>query len=444
MLFSKKDLSKLILPLLLEQALAQAVGMIDTIMVAQAGAAAVSGVSLVDSVNLLILYFLGAASGGGAIVISQAIGAGRNKVTEKAKNQLIWVSFLLGVFLSVAVLLFRKGLLSLIFGSISAEIMHHAQNYFFFTALSLPFLALRNAFGAIYRSFGNTRISLYVTLVTNIVNVGGNAILIFVYHMGAAGAAISTLCARVVGAVIMLFLICDKRRKIHVEKIYYFKPDFQIIKRIFMIGIPNGFESSMFQFGKVITQSLISTFGSVAIAANAAANTFTSMLYIPGTAMGSAMTTVVGRCIGAGEKEQAKRYTRRLLGFVYGIILLMAVVMSIFAPQLVGTFRLTPEGSKLAVNLFLFHSICVSTIWPIAFTLPNSFRAASDVRYTMVISIVSMWIFRVGGGFFFAKFLELGVFGVWIGMACDWVFRAILFGTRFLRGRWLTKYKELR
>lgn len=439
-MFSRRDLTNMIIPLLIEQIFAHLIGMADTVMVAQAGAAAVSGVSLVDSVNLLILYFLGSLSTGGAIVLSQAIGSGRTKNTKQVIKQLVWVSFLVGVALSVIMVFSRKALLRLIFGAISAEIMANAQVYFLYTALSYPFIALRNAIGAAYRSFGNTTVSMYVTFVANIINICGNALLIFVFHMGAAGAAIATLVARIIGAAIVVVLACNKRSIVYIENILSFKPDFKLIKRILSIGIPSGFENSVFQLGKVITQSVVSTFGSVAIAANAAANTLSALLYIPGNAVGPVMTTVVGQCIGAREQKQAKRYALRLLGVVYAIIIIIALILSLLAPQLVGLFNLPAESTELAIGLFLFHNICVSTIWPVAFTLPNAFRAASDVRYTMILSIASMWIFRVGGSFFFAKYLEFGAFGVWLGMACDWVFRATLFGIRYLRGTWLTKY----
>lgn len=443
MLFSRRDLAKLIVPLLIEQALSVTIGMMDTVMVSAAGEAAVSGVSLVDSVNLLILYFLNAMATGGAIVISQALGAKDTKNIKAAPKQLIWVSFLFGVLLSAVMVFSRKGLLRLIFGSISAEIMANAQIYFLFTALSFPFIALRNAVGANYRAYGISKVSMYVSMVQNILNISGNALLIYQFHMGAAGAAIATLFSRFVGAVIMVCLACNKRSPVYIEKILHFKPDFKLIKRILGIGLPSGFENSVFQLGKVITQSLISTFGSVAIAANAVANTLSSMLYIPGSAMGLAMTSVVGRCMGANEKAQAKLYARRLLGIVYAIIAVMAVSMSIFSPNLVGLFSLSEEAEALAIRLFLLHNICVCTVWSTAFTLPNSFRAASDVTYTMVLSITSMWVFRVGGSFFFAKLLGMGVIGVWVGMACDWVFRAVLFGIHYLRGSWLTKYTKI-
>ena len=443
MLFSRKDLSKLIIPLFIEQAFSVVVGMADTIMVARAGEAAVSGVSLVDSVNLLVLYFLGSLSTGGAIVLAQTIGSGKVKGVKNIAKQLFWVSCFVGAFFGLVMVLFRKPLLGLIFGSVSSEIMYHALGYSLFTALSFPFIALRNAVGAYYRVQGNSSVSMVVTLVVNVLNIGGNALLIFGFHMGAAGAAIATLFARFVGAMITLVLVLNKKSMVYLEHLFHYKPDFRIIKRILSIGLPNAFENSVFQLGKVITQSLVSTFGTISIAANAAANTLTSMVYICGSSIGPAMTTVVGRCIGAGEKEQAKHYTKLLVGIVYCLLFVVAGGISLLARPLVGMFHLSQEGTALAIRLILFHNICVMLIHPIAFAITNAFRAASDITNTMVISIASMWIFRVGGAIFFAKVLEFGVLGVWLGMFCDWFFRAIMFSIRFLTGRWLTKYKEL-
>ncbi|MBQ6824770.1 MAG: MATE family efflux transporter [Clostridia bacterium] len=442
MLFTKQELKKMIVPMFVENVLSVTVGMADTVMVARAGEAAVSGVSLVDSVNLLILYFIGALSSGGAILIAQAIGAKNERVIKDAQKQLFWISVIISSIISLIIVISHRPLLRLIFGSISAEIMANAQIYFLITALSLPFLAIRNAVGAAYRSFGITKVSMNISLLTNVINVGGNALLIFGFGMGAAGAATSTLFARFIGAVLSVVLVLDKKRPVYIEKLFHYRPDGKLIKRILQIGLPSAFENSVFQLGKVMTQSLVSTFGTVAIAANATANTLTSMLYVPGTTMSGAITTVVGRCVGADEPKQAKKYARNLVGLAYLFIITMALVMWLLSKQLVGLFNLSAESQPLAINLVLFHNAFVCTVWPIAFTLPNAFRAASDVNFTMILSIVSMWLFRVGGSFFFAKTLEFGIYGVWMGMACDWVFRAAVFGIRYLRGTWLTKYKK--
>lgn len=444
MLFTNRDLKKIIVPLLIEQILGVTIGMLDTVMVASAGEAAVSGVSLVDSVNLLMFYVIGALASGGAITISQLLGAKNKEYANKAVKQLVWVVFLVSSILMVLMLTFRKGLLALIFGSIEADVMASAQIYFLFTAMSYPFLALYNAGAAIFRAMGNSKISMRASLVMNLINLCGNALLIFVFKMGAAGAAIATLFARMVGAGIMMYLAHNKKLEIYMEKTLSWKPDWILIKRICGVGIPNGLENGMFQFGKVITQSLISSFGTVAIAANAAASGLCSIQYTAGGALGLTMVIVVGRCVGACETEQAKMYARKLLFIAYSIVTTVCVIMAIFSKQLVGLYGLSVDSTALGQKLLLLHCVAACTVHPTAFCLTNSFRAASDVRFTMIISMVSMWIFRVGLSYVFGRYMGMGVMGVWYAMVCDWTFRAIIFGTRFIRGTWLTKYKALK
>jgi len=443
MLFSNRDLRKIIIPLLIEQTLAVTIGMLDSMMVASAGEAAVSGVSLVDTVNLLLIYIFSALAGGGSIVIAQFLGKEDYKRAKEASKQLVWVVFLVSFTVMTLTLIFRIPLLHLIFGSIAEDVMANAQIYFLFTAISYPFLGLFNAGASVFRAVGNSRISMLISVVMNVLNVAGNALLIFVFHMGAAGAAIATLFSRIVGAVIMLVLVRDKRRIVYVENLFHFRPNMALIKRICGIGIPNGLENGMFQFGKVITQSLISSFGTMQIAANAVANSLTSLQYIPGTTIGLTIVTVIGRCIGAEEKEQAKSYTKKLLGIAYALIIFISLILCVFSKQFTGFYHLSGESTKIAFQLLIFHCICVSTIWPLAFTLPNSFRAASDVKYTMVLSVCSMWVFRVGLSFVFSKMLHMEIYGVWLAMVVDWLFRALMFVIRYLRGTWLTKYKPL-
>ncbi len=444
MLFTNRELKKIIVPLLIEQMLGVTIGMLDTVMVASAGEAAVSGVSLVDSVNLLMVYVFTALASGGAITISQLLGAREKEYSLKAAKQLVCVVFFVSFVIMTTMLIFRKGLLSLIFGSIEADVMKNAQIYFLFTALSYPFLALYNAGAAIFRAMGNSKISMRASLVMNVINLCGNALLIFVFKMGAAGAAIATLFARMVGAVAMMYLIHNKQLDVYVEKLYRWKPDWYLIKRICAIGIPNGMENGMFQFGKVITQSLISSFGTIQIAANAAAAGLSSVQYTPGGALGLSMIIVVGRCVGACETEQAKKYARKLLMIAYVIVAALSLGMALFSKPLVGLYNLSPESSALARKLLILHCVSVCTVHPMAFCLTNSFRAASDVKFTMIISMISMWVFRVGLSYVFGKYMGMGVMGVWLAMVSDWTFRAIIFGTRFVRGTWLTKYKALK
>ena len=443
-MFSRKYLFKILLPLFAEQILAVTVGMVDTVMVSSAGETAVSGVSLVDSLNLLLNYIFSAMATGGAVVCSQFIGKKDYDTARSSAKQLIWCTTSVAVVIMSIALLFRVPILKLIFGTIEEDVMFHAKNYFLFTALSFPFLAIYGGGAALFRSMGNSKISMIASITMNILNVTGNAILIFGFHLGAAGAAIATLVARIVGATIMMVLIHNKENVIYLENMLSFRPDFAIIKRILGIGIPSGMENGMFQFGKLMTQSLISTFGTAAIAANSVASTLSNFEYAIGTSISLTMITVVGQCIGAEDKKEAKKYTLKLLKIEYLVMIFVVTLISIFSKTIIGFYNLSPEAAKLGHTLILIHGIIVATIWPMGFTLPNAFRAASDVRFTLMVSIFSMWIFRVGFSYVFALGLGLGVLGVWLAMFSDWTCRAIFFLVHFIRGKWLNKYKPLK
>ncbi len=439
MLFSRRDLVKILLPLILEQVLAVTVGMVDSMMVSSVGEAAVSGISLVDSLNLFMSNVFAALAAGGAVVCAQFLGQKDYASARVSAKMLYYVLFFISAAVMAVALIFRVSLLSLVFGKTEAAVMAHARIYFLFTALSYPFLALYNGGAAVFRAMGNAGISLSVSLGMNAFNIAGNAILIYGLRLGAAGAAIATLLSRVFGAGVILFLSHNKKNPIYVEKLFRVRPDPGMIRNIFRIAIPGGLENGTFHFGKLMTQSLVSTFSTASIAANAVANSLVSFEYAVGGAVGLTMITVVGRCAGAGKKEQAKSYTKKLLGVTYGIMFFVALALSFLARPVIGVYDLSAESNGLALKMILLHNAFAATIWPVAFALPNAFRAASDAAFPMLISAFSMWAFRVGCSYLLACRFGLGVISVWIAMMIDWVFRAAVFLWRFLSGRWLEK-----
>ena len=441
LLFTKKDLVKLIIPLVIEQLFAITIGMADSVMVSTAGEAAISGVSLVDTINLLLVYIFSALSAGGAVVISQLLGKGNPLESRHAAKQLIWVVTAMATLLTLIAVIFRKSILSLVFGSIEADVMQNALIYFLFTAMSYPFLGIYNACAAIFRSMGNSKISMSASVLMNCINVTGNAILIFGFGLGAAGAAIATLVARIVGAVIMLVLLRNKNNTIYIDKMLSFKPDFKIIKRICAIGIPTGFENGLFQFGKVLTQSIIATFGTAQIAANAVGSTLAAFQYMPGIAIGLALVTVVGQCVGAGKHEEAKMYAKKMLGVAFALIFGVTVILLLLLNPIIKFYGLGAESATLAKQLIISHSIATCLMHPCAFAIANAFRAASDVKYPLAISIFSMWVFRVGFSYILGLYFGWGAMGVWLAMYCDWIFRACIYIPHFSRGKWLTKYR---
>ena len=444
MLFSRKDLAKIIFPLFIEQLLVITIGMADSMMVSGAGEAAVSGVSLVDTVSLLLSYIFSALATGGAVVSAQFIGKKDHDSAMASAKQLIYSVLFVSIIIMGFALIFRTSILKLVFGSIDTDVMYSAKSYFLYSALSYPFLALYNAAAALFRSMGNSKVSMVASFIMNVVNVIGNAILIYGFNMSVAGAAIATLISRIVGAGILIALLHDKHNIIYIEKIFKYRPDFTIIKSILNIGIPSGIENGMFQFGKILTQSLVSTFGTYAIAANAVASTISSFEYALGTAIGLSMITIIGRCVGAEDYNQAKFYAKKLLQIEYVVIIGVCIIITVLLKPIVGIYNLSAESAKLVYQLMILHHILISTIWPFSFTIPNSFRAANDVKYPLIISLISMWLFRVAFSYILALWFDLGVLGVWLAMFIDWAFRFILFAIRYARGTWLTKYKAIK
>ncbi len=443
MLFSRKDIRKILFPLLVEQILAVALGMFDSMMVSSVGEAAVSGVSLVDSISILLINVFSALATGGAVVCSQFLGHKDKEGAKSSAKQLYYAVFAVSGTLMAVALLFSDEILRFVFGKVADDVMAYAQTYFIITAISYPFLGLYNGGAALFRAMGNSKISLYVSLSMNLLNVGGNALLIYVFDMEVAGAAISTLAARIFGAAVMLVLSHSRKNAIYVDNIFRFRPSFPIIRRILRIGIPGGMENGMFQIGKLITQSLVSSFPTAIIAANSVANTLASFEYAAGGAVGLTLITVIGRCTGAGETEQAKYYAKKLLLTAYKIMILTSILLTVFASPVIGLFELSEEATQTALRLVLIHNAATALVWPLAFTLPNCFRAASDVMFPMVTSIASMWLFRVIGSYVFALYFGLGVYGVWVAMFCDWIFRGSLFFIRLISNRWLLKYNKL-
>ncbi|WP_394524870.1 MATE family efflux transporter [Lacrimispora sp. JR3] len=441
-LFTKKQLRKLIFPLVIEQFLAVAMGMTDTLMVASVGEAAVSGVSIVDTINVLLIGLFGAMAAGGSVVTAQYIGRKDEKNVSNAAGQLFLAVGGLSIILMTVTLIFNESLLRLIYGNIDQDVMGNARAYFYLSSLSYPFLAFYNSSAALFRSVGNSGVSMRVSFIANLFNIVGNIIFIYGLHMGVAGSGLSTLISRIFCAVIMLVLL---QRHAGLSVDFTFKIDKDMLRKILYIGVPNGVENSIFQLGKLLLSSLISSFGTIAIAANAVASTICGLETIPATAIGIAMVTVVGQCVGAGELDQAKRYMGKLLKTAYTWLIVLNLSLIPFLNVITNLFQLSPETSSLAVKLMLYHSICCMLIHPLAFCLTNGLRAAGDVRYTMVVSICSMWICRIVLAYVLSLHFGLGLMGIWIAMTIDWLVRAIFFSNRVLRGKWRRfAYRTLR
>ena len=434
-LFSNLSLKKLIVPLVIEQILAITVGMADTRMVSCAGEAAVSGVSLVDMINVLLINIFAALATGGAVVTSQFIGAQDRKGACRSGMQLLLVSFGASLLIMGLTLAFQRPLLQLLFGSITPEVMDNCLTYLWLSAISYPFLALYNACAALFRAMGNSKVSMYTSAFMNALNILGNAICVMGLGMGVAGVALPSLISRGVAAGVMLALLRNPSHLVTLRG-QSFRPDFWMIRKILHIGIPNGLENGLFQLGRVLVVSIISVFGTAQIAANAVANNLDALGCIPGQAMSLAVITVIGQCIGAQDYKQATYYTKKLLKLSYLMGAVCNGLILLLLPWLLNIYNISAAAQELAFLLVWIHDGLAIFLWPAAFILPNALRAANDVRFTMVISIFSMWAFRILLSYIVALGFQWGAVGVWLAMVVDWVFRIILFVWRFTSGKW--------
>lgn len=434
--FSNRDLRRLIIPLFIEQLLNCTVGLIDSLMVATVGEAAVSAVSLVDSISILLVQAFGALAAGGAIVAGQYIGCREMKRACRAGQQLTLSMGLTSVVVMALLYLFSNFLINVVFGAITAEVEGYARTYFYIVSASIPFMAIYCSGAALFRMMGNSRISMVIAIAMNAINVAGNALLLFVFDMGIAGVAIATLFSRIVAAIVAMALLCNEKHEIHFPKGGSWKPDWNMIRNIMSLGIPNGLESSLFQLGKIVMLSLISGFGTAAIAANAITNNMATYQIIGGHSVGLAMVTVVSQYVGAGKYDEVRRYTKRLMKLSYLLVLVMVSITLVLFPLILYLYDVSDEANYYAIQCVLFHSAAACFLWPASFTLPHALRAAGDAKYTMFVSIASMWIVRVGFGYLLGGYFGMGVFGVWVAMILDWCCRIPLLYLRYRSNRW--------
>ena len=435
-MFSNKMIAGILIPVVLEQLLNSIMGTADTMMVSNIGSAAISAVSLVDSINILVIQAFSALAAGGAIVCSQYIGQQNKKMANESARQVLFIITAISIAVSVLCLGFKKPLLRLIFGSVEADVMRASETYFFYTAISFPFIAAYDSAASIFRAQENTKGPMLISMISNAMNIVGNAIMIWIFHMGVAGAAISTLVSRIFCAVVVLIQLRKDRQPIVVRDYLKICPDWAMIRRILGIGIPSGVENSMFQLGKILVLSLVSTFGTYAIAANAVSNAIALFQILPGMAISLAITTVISQCVGANDYEQVRYYLKKLLAIIYVAMVGTVALIFLALPLILKAYNLSDQTAAAATNIIHFHGISAMIIWPLSFALPAAYRAAGDAKACMYTSIVSMWIFRIGFSYLVGKYMGLGVFGVWVAMVIDWVVRAICFIIRYFNGKW--------
>ena len=422
-LFTNRQLVALMWPLLLEQFLAITVGLADSLMVATVGDAAISAVSLVDSISNLMIYIFSAMATGGAAVAGQYIGQRQKEDACHAGQQLIALLDAVSVFFVALLYLFRTQILTVMFGHIEPDVMAATNTYYLYVMASIPGIALYNGGAALWRTMGRSDISLKVSLLMNGINV--------------AGVAIPTLVSRTVAAAVILGMLFNDKLTLHLSNVRAFRLDMRLMKNIFYIGVPSGVENGMFQLGRLVLFSLISTFGTASMVANAIGNTIANFNCFAGQAINLGLAAVVSQCVGAGEFDQARAYMKKIVKWTYGIMAVVNLTIIALLPLIMRVYNVSPEAEKLAVTVSLIHGISSIFLWIPAFTIPSFLRAAGDAQFTMLASMTTMWLVRVLLAYVLGRYLGYGVVGVWFAHAIlDWLVRGSVFILRYRSGKW--------
>lgn len=435
-MFSDSNLKKMIIPLFLEQLLMALVGIADVFIVGFVGEAAVSGVSLVNSFNTIFINLFTALAAGGAVVISQYIGKNEKNNADKAASQLFMASLFFSIIISIVIFLTNASLMRLIFGKVDDDVMSACVTYLKFSAYSYPVLAIYNAGAALYRSFGKTSVTMYISIAANIINVAGNCIGVFVLHAGVVGVAIPSLVSRTFSALLITTLCFSKKNPVRYLKSYIFKLDVYLQKKILRIAVPNGVESGIFQLVKVALSSVVALFGTYQIAANGVAQSIWSMASLVCVTMGPVFITVIGQCMGAGDIEQAESYFKKLTKITVKFAIVWNMLIFAATPVLMNFYALEDETKHLTILLVLIHNIFNALAFPFADPLGKGLRATGDVLFATTVSLFTTTCVRLVFSILFGIVFNLGVIGIAYAMCLDWGIRGIIFWWRFNKGKW--------
>lgn len=437
LMFDNRKLAKLLIPLALDQLLNSFMGTVDTLCVSNLGSAAISAVSLVDSINILIVQAFFALASGGTVVCSHYLGCKEKKQAQEAARQLVFITFMLSLAITVLFVIFNGPLLHLIFGKVEQDVMSNARKYFFFTTLSYPFIALYDDGSCILRAQENSRLPMQISIISNIMNVIMNLVFVWIFHWGVTGIAISTLISRIFSMAVVMIKLRNPSFDVSLRHYFSIRPDWSKIKKILYIGVPSGIENSMFQFGKLAIQSTVSLMGTAAIAAQGMTNIIENLNGILAIGIGIGLMTVVGETLGAGHKEEAVYYIKKLCIIAEVTMVLSCIFMYAITRPITIFGGMEPESAKLCIFMVTCITIVKPLIWDMAFIPAYGLRAAGDVKFSMTVSVLTMWLCRVTLATVLARVFHMGPMAVWIGMFTDWGIRNIIFTIRFHSRKWL-------
>lgn len=438
-LFSNRQLKNIYIPILIEILLTVSVGVADTMMVAQAGETAVSGVSCFNTIQNFLIALFSAFATGGSVVVGQMLGMGNKERAKNAVKDLIYLTVIASVSFSILFFVFKEPILRAIYGESEEAVIQAALDYATPILISLFFLASQSSLNAILRVQGKTKTTMWTSIAANIINVIGNAAFILVFNMGAMGVGIATLISRIVSFLILFVASTNKTLDAPLEKLLEIKHEGNMMGTIFSIALPSGLENSIFQLGKIVMIATIAQCGTASMAAFSVLDNIGTFANITGQAAGQTMMVVGGFAAGAGRFDESRRMAKIFLSVAYISMALIAVFIVIFLKPIISIYSFSPETSSLSYRIMIEYMVWSTIVWPASFTIPNILKSSGDVKYTMVVAISSMWIFRVFLARVLGIYMGFGIVGVMWGMYIDWVVRSIAFFIRYKSGKWTEK-----
>ena len=436
--FSNANLKRMMVPLFIEQLLLMVVGLADTMMVSHAGEATVSGVSLDTMIYTIFILIFSSLGAGGGVIAAQYIGRNDRENGSTAASQMFLVSFVISIILMITLLLGGKAILHLLYPGVDPAVMEACETYLWIVTLSFPANAVYNAGTALYRSMGRTSVTMRVSMMMNVINVAGNAIGIFVLHAGAAGVAWPTTISWYAAAAVMTYLCFNPENTLYIRIDRILSVNMEMIRRILHVAVPNAIEGGLFQLAKVVLGSLIATFGTAQIAANGIGQTIWSLAAVVVSSMSPIFITVIGQCIGAGDKEAARYYLWKLLRMATLLTFVWNILILLCLPLLLPLYDISEETRHLLIIIVIIHNAFCGTIGAFFGPMSAGFRAAGDVKFAMYLSIFCTVIFRTSMSFLLCSGLRMGVIGIAWAMVMDWMLKAVILIIRERSGKWLS------
>lgn len=443
----RQDVLRLTIPVIIEQTFITLLGVINAMMAGHISKEAAAAIGMIDSLNTIFVTIFSSLAVGGTVVVAHYTGKNSLKDASEAAKQSIYSGMFLALVIAILTGIFRYPVIHLLFGAAEPAVIELGLIYFQWTLPTYPLIAFTSIACGVLRGAGNTKSPAQVVMLMNGINIILSYILIFgisapipffpmgLPGLGVHGAALGIGCARLVGALLLINILIRGSVHLRVNRIFHFKPDWQKMRAILNIGIPASLESLLFSVGKLITQTFIVTMGTVAVVSNYIGMSLHSLLMIPGGALGIAATSLVGQYMGRGDAAKAGKamwYLNKL-----SVVCLIGLNLACYPlmPWLTSLYTTNQEIIHLSTMVLRITAFVVS-VWPFAFLLPAGLKGAGDVRYTLMVSTISMWLFRISLGYLLGITLNWGVVGIWVGMYGDWTVRGLAFWLRFKNGRW--------